>query len=76
MWDWDVRTGRVLWNRHHETIFGYEPGNPVRNYSDFADRLVPDDLQAIEEGFRKAMDDAPNIVSFIGHLAVRHDPLG
>ena len=56
LWDWDTRTGRVLWNRHHEIIFGYEPGNSLHSYRDFADRLVPARLQAIEEGFREAMD--------------------
>jgi len=56
MWDWDLRSGHVLWNRHHEAIFGYEPGQPLRDYRDFADRLSPDDLQAIEADFREAMD--------------------
>ncbi len=57
MWDWDVQSGRVLWNRHHERIFGYEPGQPERTYRDFISRVHPDDLPAIEAGFQKAMDE-------------------
>jgi len=56
MWDWDVRSGHILWNCHHEAIFGYEPGHPRRDYRDFADRLHPDELPAIEAGFREAME--------------------
>ena len=66
MWDWDLRSGHVLWNRHHEAIFGYEPGQPLRDYRDFADRLSPDDLQAIEADFREAMDAPPSTASRIG----------
>ncbi len=55
MWDWDVASERVLWNVHHETIFGYEPGTPLRPYRDFADRVHPHDLPVVEDGFREAM---------------------
>jgi PAS domain S-box-containing protein len=57
LWDWDVGTGEVLWNTHHETIFGYKPGQPKRTYRDFADRILPEDLQHIEASFRHAMQE-------------------
>ncbi len=57
LWDWDVRTGDVLWNAHHERIFGYTPGQPHRTYQDFASRLPPEDLKRLEEGFRLAQQD-------------------
>ncbi len=57
LWDWDVRTAEVIWNTHHERIFGYTPGQPKRTYRDFADRILPEDLQRIEDGFRRAMQE-------------------
>ncbi len=53
-WDWDLRSGRILWNRWHETIFGYEPGRPHREYADFTMRIPPEELARVEAGFRKA----------------------
>lgn len=46
-WDWDIRSGTVIWNTHHEMLFGYEPGTPVRAIQDFEDRLDPDELQDV-----------------------------
>ena len=56
LWDWDVPGEEMIWNSHHETIFGYEPGQAVRRYRDFADRVFPDDLAKIEAGFRQASE--------------------
>jgi PAS domain S-box-containing protein len=55
IWDWDIRTGEVLWNRHHEVIFGYQPGQPQRSYRDFTDRLHPEERVEIEARFQQAM---------------------
>jgi PAS domain S-box-containing protein len=57
LWDWDIRTGEVVWNTHHERIFGYPPGQPKRTYRDFADRIPRTDLDQIEAGFRLAMQE-------------------
>ncbi len=57
LWDWDIRTNDVLWNAHHERIFGYQTGRPQRTYQDFLDRIFPDDVERIEKGFQKAMQE-------------------
>ncbi len=55
LWDWDMRSGSVHWNEHHERIFGYEPGRPNRHYRDFADRVHPDDLAMVESALQDRM---------------------
>jgi PAS domain S-box-containing protein len=57
LWDWNVGSGEVLWNTHHETIFGYTPGQPRRSYRDFANRLPPEELAQVEAGFRRALQE-------------------
>jgi PAS domain S-box-containing protein len=47
IWDWDVRTAKVTWTSQLEAIFGLPQGT-VKNYSDFRDRVHPDDLETIE----------------------------
>jgi PAS domain S-box-containing protein len=47
IWDWDVRTGRVTWSAQLAAIFGIEPGM-VTSYSDFRERVHPDDIKTIE----------------------------
>ena len=46
-WDWDMRTGEILWSPLHETLFGYEPGTPRRTYADFQNRLHPEDVARV-----------------------------
>ena len=47
IWDWDVRTGQVTWTAQLAAIFGIQTDS-VTCYSDFRDRVHPDDIEAIE----------------------------
>jgi two-component system, cell cycle sensor histidine kinase and response regulator CckA len=42
--DWDLRTGKVVWDGHHERIFGFEPGGFDGTYAGFEKCVHPDDL--------------------------------
>jgi PAS domain S-box-containing protein len=55
MWDWDIPTGRVIWNEAHYRMLGYEPDSIVPTYRSWSDRVHPDDLPAAEEAVRRAM---------------------
>ncbi len=55
-WDWDMRTGEILWSPHHESIFGYVPGTPRRTNADFYRRLHPDDVAHFDAEFREASE--------------------
>lgn len=58
MFDWNVLTGKVAWTQQHEVIFGYPPSastTSLHNYSDWADRLHPDERTRVEEEVRLAI---------------------
>jgi PAS domain S-box-containing protein len=47
IWDWDVRSGAISWTRELEEIYGLETES-VKAYSDFHDRVHPDDIENLE----------------------------
>ncbi len=58
IWDWDLLTGKIEWNREHEELFGLEPASFDGSYDVFDRCIHPDDREqvhqcvilAIEEG--------------------------
>ncbi len=55
-WDWDLLTGRVVWSRHHERLFGYGPGEAADTLEAFRRRIHPDDLPATERRIRQSLE--------------------
>lgn len=47
-WDWDLANNTLNWTAQHEVIFGYEPGQTERGYADWAQRIHPEELPALE----------------------------
>jgi PAS domain S-box-containing protein len=60
MWDWNLRSGELVWSPRHELLFGYEPGTPSRKLGNFEERVHPDDREevmlAIDEAKRTGTD--------------------
>lgn len=54
-WDWDIPKNKIFWTHYHETIFGYEPGTPERPYEDWANRVHPEELPAVEAAIQTAL---------------------
>ncbi|MGG6293370.1 ATP-binding protein [Leptolyngbya sp. AN02str] len=54
-WDWDLATNEIFWTPIHETVFGYEPGNPKRDFVAWRQRVHPDDLERVELGIQAAL---------------------
>jgi PAS domain S-box-containing protein len=54
-WDWDLTTNQIFWTPTHEMIFGYEPGQPERDYQDWASRVHPEDLSKVEAAIQSAL---------------------
>jgi PAS domain S-box-containing protein len=48
-WEWDLDTDQVFLDEACEQLLGYEPGTFPGHYDAFADRIHPEDLDAIEE---------------------------
>jgi PAS domain S-box-containing protein len=45
--DWDYRTGKIIWDERTERMYGYEPGSFDGTYEGFAERVHPDDLPGV-----------------------------
>lgn len=59
-WHWNMLKNEIIWTRHHETIFGYEPGTPSRSYSDWSSRIHPEDLPRAEASLKSARASRQN----------------
>ncbi len=44
VWDWNLRTGQLVWSEAHERIFGYPPGGFSGKPEGFKSRIHPDDI--------------------------------
>ena len=49
IWDWDLITGQIQWNREHEELFGLVPGSFDGNYETFNRCIHPADRAALHE---------------------------
>jgi len=54
--DWDLQTGKLVWDEHHERMFGFEPGRFDRTYASFEERVHPDDLPKLNRAVEAARD--------------------
>ena len=45
--DFDLRTGKIIWDRHTDRMYGFEPGGFDGTYEAFAKRIHPDDLPKV-----------------------------
>lgn len=54
-WDWNLHTNQLFWNPQHEMILGYQPGKSEWSYSEWTDRVHPEDLQKTEEIIQTAL---------------------
>lgn len=55
-WDLDWASRKTIWSPSHEIIFGYEPGQPERDYFDWEHRVHPGDLERIHQATHYARD--------------------
>ncbi len=58
-WEWDVATGRVFWSAQFERLLGMKLGSFGGTFTDFSDRLHPDDVAFVETSvaeFQKSAD--------------------
>lgn len=54
-WDWNLRTGKIVWSPGHIRLFGLEPDAFDGRYETFEQRIHPDDLQSLEVVRQTAM---------------------
>ncbi|MCV2490039.1 SpoIIE family protein phosphatase [Geodermatophilus sp. YIM 151500] len=54
--DWDLRTGELLWDDRLIEMFGYTPDTFEHTIAAFNDRLHPDDLPRVTEALQTCID--------------------
>lgn len=53
-WDWDVRTGRVVWSDNMEAVHGQEPGSFRGSFDSFLETAIPEDRRGILDAIERA----------------------
>ncbi len=56
VFDWQVQTGKVIWNDEEHRIFGLEPGTFIGRIEGWEERVHPAELKRIQEVIKVAMD--------------------
>ncbi|MCG3115890.1 MAG: PAS domain-containing protein [Candidatus Manganitrophus sp. SA1] len=46
-WDWNMTTGKIVWSRGHEELWGMAPGAFRGTYEEFEGRLHPEDREGV-----------------------------
>jgi PAS domain S-box-containing protein len=55
-WNWDLHTKETFWTPEFEVLFDYEPGSTEQVYSEWLDRVHPDDRDRVETTLQQAID--------------------
>lgn len=64
VFDWDVQNGALLWTDEEQRIFGIAPGEFEGTIDAWAQRVVPEDREEMEEAMRRAMERSETQMDF------------
>ncbi len=56
LWDWDIRTNELYWSKQFKDILGISDENFRPHYSEFADRLHPEDAEVTNSAIREHLE--------------------
>jgi PAS domain S-box-containing protein len=70
-WEWDVETDELSWSDELSRIFGLEPGISTGGYSEFLDRVHPDDRALVDQAVKGALCDCDPFE--VEHRIIRPD---
>jgi len=51
-WDWNIRSGELIWSERIAPLFGYAEGKLAHNYENFLNAVHPDDLQRVSDAIQ------------------------
>lgn len=54
-WDWDIVTGKLIWNENHYHLFDLRPGADQPTYALWTGQMHPDDRQATQDAIARAL---------------------
>jgi len=55
-WEWDVRTGAIVWSPESYELFGVDPARSATSYADWEHAIHPDDLDGANEAIRETLE--------------------
>jgi PAS domain S-box-containing protein len=55
-WEWDMRTGDILWTEELYRLFGEEPGSVAVSLEAYVQRIHPDDRQLVRQTVATAIE--------------------
>jgi PAS domain S-box-containing protein len=61
IWDWDLLTGQMQWNREHEQLFGLDPGSFDGTYETFDRCILPEDRETLHQLVVEAIENRVNL---------------
>lgn len=62
-WDWNVRTGEIVWSRGHYELLGYREGAVRPGYDAWLQRVHVEDREQIEAQIRRTMAERTDYVA-------------
>lgn len=74
VWEWNVRTGEVIWNRRSRDLFGVDHDGPL-TIQDYAELVHPEDRDAVRAAYQAAADE-PDGGSFVYEHRTARSPDG
>lgn len=57
IWDWRIKEKILIWNENTEAIFDYPPGAFTHPFTDFEERLHPEDKDAVANTLQEAINN-------------------
>lgn len=57
VWDWNMETGKIIWSRGHEELWGMPPGSFKGTYEEFDARLHPEDREGLTRAVAEALSE-------------------
>ncbi|WP_414569545.1 PAS domain S-box protein [Nostoc sp. CCY 9925] len=60
LWDWNVKTGEVIWNDNHFRLLGLEPETSTAKYRLWRNSMHPEDIDRVEQALFKALAEHTN----------------
>ena len=63
IWDWDLASNKILWNKHFQSVFGYPSKDVVPDAAGWASKIHVDDRTKVFQSVREVIDGGGHLWS-------------
>ena len=56
-WDWEIKTGKLIWSDEIESLFGLQKGSFKSSYDEFLNTIHPDDREKVLQAIDRCIED-------------------